>query len=731
MRFALVTCCALLLAPPCLAAVYYVSSQSGDDGNDGLTVGAAFETIDHVNSLALQPGDEVRLLCGETWRVQTLVVTRSGSDGNPIVFSSHPADCADKPVLSGVRAVSGWSMAGVNLYMADLDNGANTGLFPLGVNQLFRGSDRLPFGRWPNIQGHADGGYAEVDDQPEPDQIEDAELPAVNWTGAALHIKGIRWYIMNRFVVSDAGSILTLNDPVTCYAGGCTQWGYFLNNHLATLDLEGEWYWDESTNRVYLYSELGPPTDGEIEGSVITEMDGSLWGAVVLGRNLQEHVRYVTVENLRIERWFDAGITTPINLESDENSHIEILNNDIHDVETTGIRMTTWVWNAAPPNGPSGWRGGRYHRIEGNVVDGANHFGLDTYGTETEILANQIRNVGVIENLGRSGMGCGFTGTNCTENGAGIRIKHSTSAPNHTAQHNTLRLNRLHTIGMNGMDIFGHDMLIENNVIDRACWSKGDCGAIRTFGRDNLSSTPVYDVTIRGNILRDTLGNTDGTHPEFETLFSLAIYLDHYSRDMVVENNTVIGSTWTGILFQNATGSCTGNTLYDNVGANWGSELSVIGSVSQASQSGNILFPLGQNRRSLRVRNETNLTASDHNRLFSPYYDTSIANDDAGCCDMTLGAWQSSTGHDPNSLAHWYNLSPGDPPRSEIFVNDTDQTRDFHLGGVPYQDLDQQPVAGSIQLPAFSSRILIRDAGVVFADGFESGDVTAWSSGQP
>lgn len=721
---------ALACSVPAYGAVYFVSSQTGDDGNDGLSPESAFETITHVNSLALQPGDEVRLACGETWRAQTLVATRSGSPGSPIVYSSHPAGCENKPVLSGAQPVSEWSLVGSNLYMADLDTGGNAGLFPLGLNQLFRGADRLPFGRWPNIQGHPDGGYAEVDSQPGPNQITDSQLPTVDWTGAAVHLKGIRWYIMNREVTGDSGSTLTLNDDVNCW-GGCAQWGYFLNSHLETLDLEGEWYWDEETNRVYLYSASALPVDGEIEGSAITATDGDLWGAVVLGRHLQEHISHVTVENLRIERWFDAGITTPLNLEADENSHITLRDNVILDVETTGIRLTTWVWNAAPGNGPSGWRGGRHHLIEGNRIDGANHFGLDTYGVETEILLNEIRNVAVIENLGRSGMGCGFTGTNCTENGAGIRLKHSSGSPDHTARDNTLRYNRLWTVGMNGIDVFGRNMILESNVIDRACWSKGDCGAIRTFGRNNLATTPVHDVTIRHNIIRDTLGNTDGTHPDFERLFSLAIYLDHYSRDMVVENNTVTGSTWTGALFQNSTGTFTGNTLYDNVASFWGSELSIVESVSQVTQSDNILFPLGRNRRSLRVGDRAYLTSSDHNRFFSPFYDTSIADDAAGCCDMTLADWQSTSGMDTSSVAHWYNQIPGEPTRSEIFINDTNLSVIFDLGGTTYLDLDHQQVTGTISVPAFSSRILIRALDAIFADGFESGDSGAWSTARP
>ncbi|MEJ2084519.1 MAG: right-handed parallel beta-helix repeat-containing protein, partial [Acidobacteriota bacterium] len=614
----------------------------------------------------------------------------------------------------------------------DLDEGGNADLVPLGLNQLFRGANRLPMGRWPNFEGHPDGGYAEVDSQPSADQIHDTELPAVNWSGAVMHIKGIRWYMLNRIVAADSGSTLTLTEDVQCpYTGDCAQWGYFLNNHLATLDREGEWYWDETTNRIYLYTATGPPSGGEITGSPITPTEGTLWGGVVLGTNLAEHIAHVTIDNLRIERWFDAGITTPINYEADELHDVTIRNCHIQDVDTTGIRLTTWVWNAAANgNGPNGWRGGRNIHVEGNVIDGANHFGLDTYGQQSQVLSNEIRNIALIENLGRSGMGCGFSGTNCTENGAGIRIKFSDSAPNHTAFANVVRHNRLAKIGMNGIDSFGRNITIENNVIDQACISKGDCGAIRTFGRTNLAQTPVHDVTIRGNIIRDTLGNTDGCHPSFETLFSLAIYIDNYSRDVIVENNTVTGSTWTGALFQRSTGQFDGNTLYDNVASSWGSELSLVLSGTSVTQSGNVLFPLGPNRRSLRVSSLANLSSSDDNVFMSPYDDTSIVDDSAGG-EMTLADWQSHSGEDGSSTSHWYTQAPGSEPLSRIFINDTGSALDMDTSDAVWADLDQQLVGSSLNLSPYSSQVLIDVSDPLFADGFEGGDAAQWSSATP
>lgn len=78
-------------------------------------------------------------------------------------------------------------------------------------------------------------------------QITDAELPALNWSGAALHIKNIRWSMLDRQVSASFGHSLTLNSGFSCLVSGwcgCQGWAYFLNNVIHTLDQDGEWYYD-------------------------------------------------------------------------------------------------------------------------------------------------------------------------------------------------------------------------------------------------------------------------------------------------------------------------------------------------------------------------------------------------------------------------------------------------------------------------------------------------------
>ena len=697
----------VLCALPGAAATYYVSSVSGSDGNNGTSPSTPFASVTKVNTIQLQPGDEVRFFCGETWRAQPLIITRSGAAGQPIVYGSYPAGCSDKPLLSGAQPVSYFGQYAAPIYVAYLDAGTNANRFPLGVNQVFRGSERLPMGRWPNGDV-AGGGYATVDSETGPRQIVDAALPAVNWAGAVMHIKGIRWYMLNREVVSSTGSTLDVAEDLACWSG-CAGWGYFLNNHLATLDREGEWFFDAATNRLYVYTTAGNPPDGEIEASPILAGNGTNLGGVILGNNLQQEISWVTVENLRIERWFDSGITTPINLEADENHDLIIRDNEIRDVDGTGIRLATWVWNAAANgNGPDGWRGGRNQVVTRNVVERANQFGITAYSNSTQYTDNVIRDVARIDNLGREGMGCGYSGTNCTENGDGIRMNLDPGSAAYTGGGNQLLRNRLERIGMNGMDVFGPNNVVSNNVIDQACISKGDCGAIRLFGRSSLAATNVHDVTISGNIIRDTIGNTDGCAPAFAEQFGLGIYIDNYSRDVQVTGNTIIGSTWVGLLYQRSTGQASNNVLYGNVRTDWGSQLDLAGNETVVASSGNVMFSLGARRRTLHIPDRLNLLASDGNYYFNPYEDASIADDETGSGPMTLVAWQAFSGRDGSSRAHWYNQAAGEVARSRIFVNDSGSAATVALMG-GYRDLDQNVVTGSINLPAWSSRVLVAD----------------------
>ncbi len=681
---------------------YYVSSSDGLDGNNGLSEGAPFQTIAKVNALNLQPGDRVLFKCGDTWRAEQLIVRRSGTVGNPITFGSYPAGCANRPTLSGAQPVSGWAASGTpNIYVSDLSAGANAGKFAFGVNQLFHGETRLLLGRWPNLAA----GYATVDAQPSGAQLSDAQLPAGDWTGAVAHIRGMTWYILNRQVTGRAGQTLTLNASADCW-GGCAHWGYFLNHHLLTLDQEGEWYYDTANHRLYLYTTGGAPANGAIEASVILKNDDRSWGGIMLGVDLNERgVAYVGIENLAVRRWFRHGIATPTNHAHSENHHVTLRDNAITDVDGIGINLGAWVWDADDGR-PDGWRGGYELTVDGNTITRANAMGINTYSRNSTFSNNTIRDVGRVENLGAAGLGCSFTagGGHCTEDGDGIRIK--IDRPNDTGCYNTFTGNRLERIAYNGFDVFGHHNTFTHNVVQDVCITKADCGGVRTFGRDSLAQTAVYNLTFTQNMLINPIGNMDGCKPD-TGVRAFGFYIDNYSKDVALSGNTVISATVHGILFQHSTGSVTGNTLYHN-GRAWDYAAQVYVGDAPAymgAHTDNILVSGQPTGRTFAIHALARLGTSNRNALFNPYR----ANHIYAGSDRTLSAWQSYSGQDASSTAAWYTQAAGEPPRARIFYNDTAEDKDFALGTALYRTLDQIVVKGSFTLPPYTSRVLIYD----------------------
>jgi parallel beta-helix repeat protein len=680
--------------------VYYVSSSDGDDGYDGLSADYPFATIAKVNALALQPGDSVLFKCGDVWRAEQLVISQSGAEGNPITFGSYPEGCANQPVISGAQPITGWTLSAGHIYVADLSAGDNVGKFPLGINQLFRDGERLPFGRWPNIDANSNGGYSTVDGQPSSNQMTDNELPAGNWIGAVIRIKTQRWLLINREVTGSVGQTLTLNEAVDCRGGTCEGWGYFIHNHLSTLDQESEWYYDAGTNSVYLYSASAPPSN--IEGSVILDEDTRFFGGIMLGST--SPIAYLVVENLEITDWFNHGIGAPGSMRGDIYHHLTIRNNTIKDVDAAGVKLNTWIWSA--DNGRDGLRGGHHMEFANNVIEGANHFGLTGYFYASTIQDNEIKNIGLIANLGKSGMGCGTTGASCTENGDGIRIRRYIVQD--SGHSNTVRHNRIERTGYNGMDVFGPDNTIEYNFIRQPCYSKGDCGGVRTFGNDSLAATQVYNLAIRNNVIVDSIGNVDGIKEDYKQLFGMGLYIDNYSKDVEVTGNTVISATITGILYQRSTGQIRNNTVYNAASSTmYCGQIGLAGSQTQVTALyDNVLYGLTDNAWTLSLSDGASLLASDNNYFFHPYVDKQITTG-GWSGRKTFEEWQVYSGMDGYSKKNWFTLNGGDPPLSKIFYNATATPVTVDLGDRQYLDLDQNAVLGSLTLSSFSSQVLI------------------------
>jgi uncharacterized repeat protein (TIGR01451 family) len=202
-------------------------------------------------------------------------------------------------------------------------------------------------------------------------------------------------------------------------------------------------------------------------------------------------------------------------------------------------------------------------------------------------------------------------------------------------------------------------------------------------------------------------------------LFGFGLYIDNYSRDVTVAGNTIISSTSHGILYQNSTGTVTGNTLYNNSrtssapAAGGAAQVYVGASPAYVSaHTDNVLYGLRSDARTLSLNDAGRLGTSDRNYFFNPYW----ANNIRASGDRSLVSWRTYSGKDANSKAAWFSQAAGEPPRSRILYNDTAQTQTTSLGRSLYLDLDQNEVRGSLTLQPYTSRVLIYNGEVSMPD---------------
>jgi hypothetical protein len=92
-----------LLAVPLVnsQSKYYFISTSGNDSNSGLSVKEAWKTLDKVNQVTFQPGDNILFESGGIWFGQ-LFPQGSGVEGKPIILTSYGD--GNKPVINIGRA---------------------------------------------------------------------------------------------------------------------------------------------------------------------------------------------------------------------------------------------------------------------------------------------------------------------------------------------------------------------------------------------------------------------------------------------------------------------------------------------------------------------------------------------------------------------------------------------------------------------------------------------------
>lgn len=92
-----------------VAVVYYVD-PAGSDSNDGLSSGAAWQTVANINSGTFAPGTRILFKRGGVWRGTQ--ITLSAVEHAGIMFGAYGPAGGNDPILSGGLVITAFSLAG-------------------------------------------------------------------------------------------------------------------------------------------------------------------------------------------------------------------------------------------------------------------------------------------------------------------------------------------------------------------------------------------------------------------------------------------------------------------------------------------------------------------------------------------------------------------------------------------------------------------------------------------
>jgi hypothetical protein len=572
----------------------YVDAVGGDDANDGRTVATAFRTIQKAADLA-GPGTTVHVMPG-VYR-ETVWPATSGSAVEPVLYIAE--DGPGTAIIRGSEPSSAltWMQLATNtiglppdvdptgVYYADLSAWKLDGP-PRFVVELDGGGEvvaRLPLAHEPDWQvvtewkhhefwWAADGGWdmaacdpttdadpncdfpwrsttqlTDRTDDTDPPGVEPGNLTAFgDLTGATLVALDTKQghYVYRRTIVDHdvAAGRVTVGD--ICRLDSSSDpglgWGskYYVENHPALLDTAGEWWYDEDSGRLYLWPRMsGNPATMSIEisrrdngfslknrsyivldGLTIELFDES---AVYQANYYAEKSYDNTVRNVTL-RYANRGVFLEHSVRSDApagnvTDGFTLEDSEIAYVDTHAIRLTDWWENGAAP-------------------DSFTHSGV----LNTVIRGNEFHHVGFRAD-GENAIGALFQFAH--------RLRFENNHVHHVA-HNGIQFSRSviqspKTYGFAPDEIKTGEILIKDNVFEKACQLTSDCGALKIWG-SSPDSHVFRDVLITGNVFRDTFGWayvsekrgrwTGGTGSKVRGMGGFGLYVDMASGIHVYRN---------------------------------------------------------------------------------------------------------------------------------------------------------------------------------------------------
>ncbi len=468
------------------AANYYFSSSMGNDSrsiSEAQNIASPWKTISKLNSFfnSLNYGDVIYLKRGDVFE-GSLIVSKSG-----ITITAYGEGI--KPEITGFKTLSGWYNTGNNIWETTI-NEATPIVNSVSVNGNFK-----PVGRYPNASA-ANKGFLKYESYNGKTSITDSKIASAgNFTGGEIIIRKTRWVLDKNKILQHAGNVINYQSQSNYDAA--KDYGYFIQNHPATLDVNGEWFFNSTTKKFGIYSGSDNPNNFEIKAGIIETL---------IDINGQGNIVFDQIK-------FTGAVTNTIRINSSQNiriSNCEILFSGKNAIDVSNSNTIT---------------------IENSTIDETNNIAFNINASGTIIKNNIIKNTGT-----HPGMGDGDSG--------------SYEAILISGDNNLIENNQIENTGYVPLTFNGNNITIKNNFINNFAFVKDDGGAIYTW--NNGANAPAnYGRVVSNNIILNGKGAPDGTDNTQQSL-AHGIYIDDNAANVEIIGNSIADCASYGIFIHNA-----------------------------------------------------------------------------------------------------------------------------------------------------------------------------------
>lgn len=667
------------------ATTFYVSNI-GNDANDGTSPSTPWLTLAKVNAsmASIQPGDTLSFNCGSIF-YGSLVCTKSGTASKRIVINSYGSGAL--PVLTGFIAAGNFKPGNDANILQYYDMPIKPNLTTVLVNGVLQAK-----GRYPNANA-ANGGYITYQkvNATKPYIVSNGFGSTSQWAGCQLVIKKKRWII-------DVCQNLDSNKVDTFYYRnptgtentyfGIENFGYFITNHFSTLDAPGEWYATGSS--LFVHNAANAP---------------------VLFSNVDTVVNFGTSQYITMQGIAITGGNT-FNVYAKNGGYITLIDNSITNTGGTGM----YIWNIPG------------FIAQGNTITNALNNGLYIGNKTTQpttVRYNTFKNIATLPGMAQSG-------------------DSKSHAAYIWADNLLFEYNSIDSVGYNGLQFQGSNVLVKNNFVKNYCLTTDDGGGIYTWYNDGKYS--YTNRAIIGNVLINGAGCANGTD-RATSIDCRAIYLDGGTANVNINGNTVGSCSGASVYLNNTVNvQVANNTFYNaNVGVSMqrfrGSPL-----LRNNTIVGNIFFPLSATQKNIFYWNgqlnvPTVTSIVDDFRAIGRFDSNTYRNDVAAPFDYFFHLTDDGNFFDPPALsfAQWQPFINADAASKvlrpftqldsvQLVYNATRLTATTPLNE-NYQSIDSVDYVSEITLPPYSSKIIIKADGnqpytVVSGNMFSNGQFT-------